>query len=137
MNLTTFFSSKFCEMFYSTMPKWGLKFYFTHNSYVLTISGQALIFILSHTLWGFMMENEFQFKNDIPTHHSHKCQLYIFFILLSNFCIGRCSNDIGNEIHFILHDVGEFCGWILWRWKAIVAFVKTIKCYVLGVNDSI
>jgi len=40
---TKFLSSKIFGRSYSTMPKWSLKFYIEHNSYVLTMSGQALI----------------------------------------------------------------------------------------------
>jgi len=58
---------------YSTMPKWGLNFYLEDNSYVLTImSGQALIFQLSHTLWVFMMENGFYYKKDLSTLYSYQ-----------------------------------------------------------------
>jgi len=67
-----FLSSKFFKRNYSTIPKWGLNFYFEHNSYVLTImSSQALIFQLSHILWVFMTDIEFQYKKDLSTLHSY------------------------------------------------------------------
>jgi len=40
----------FFEKSYSMMPKQGLKFYFKHNSKVLTMNDQALLFKLSHTV---------------------------------------------------------------------------------------
>jgi len=50
LDLTIFLSSKFFVKSYSTMPKWGLKFYIEYNFYILTMTGQALIFKLPHTL---------------------------------------------------------------------------------------
>jgi len=65
------FSSKVLRKSYSTMPKWSLKFYVAHNFYVLTMSSQALIFKLSHTLRGFVTNNEFHYKNNLSTLYSH------------------------------------------------------------------
>jgi len=78
------------------MTKWGLKLYFKHNFYILTITGQALIFKLFHTLWGFMGYNQFQYKNDISNIHSHKCHWSDSFIRPSKFSFdGKGLNNMG------------------------------------------
>jgi len=77
------------------MTKWGLKFYIKHHFDILTKSGEALIFKLSHTLWGFTVDNLFQYKNDIFNFHFHKCLLCYFCTGLSKlFFDGKRLNDI-------------------------------------------
>jgi len=61
----------FLKKNYSTMTKWGLKFFIKYNFDILTMSSQVLIFKLSHTFWGFMVENWFQYKNDISHLYSY------------------------------------------------------------------
>jgi len=76
------------------MPKWGLKLYFEHNSSILTMSGQALIFKLSHNLWGFMVDDGFQYKNALSTDDGHYVSMKWFFHLaIKIFLMGYWSND--------------------------------------------
>jgi len=60
--------------------KWGLKFYIKHNFCILTMNSQTFIFKLAHTLWGFMVDNWFQYKNDISNLHFHICHWSNSFI---------------------------------------------------------
>ncbi len=75
-------SSKLFEKSYCTMPKWGMKFYFEHNSYVLRMDGQVVIFKLSHILWGFMTNNDFITKTTSPPFNCTTCQWRNSFTLL-------------------------------------------------------
>jgi len=72
---------------------------------------------LSTVLRDFGNEPLFQYKNDVPTHHFHKCQLYIYSFCHQFILLEDVQNEIGIEVYFTLHNVGEFCGWGLWRCK--------------------
>jgi len=87
------------------MIEWGLKFYIKHSFGILTMSGRDLIIKLSLTLWEFMVDNWFQYKNNIFNHHSHNCFLSNYFIGLSKlFFDGKRLNDIDFRLKVFFKD---------------------------------
>jgi len=77
------------------MPKRGLKFYIEHNSCILTMSSQAFIFKLSHSL-KFMMENGFHYKNDLSTNFLvYMCWHQVELVILLG---GTLPYKFGNHV---------------------------------------
>jgi len=63
--------------------------------FILTMRSQTLIFKLSHTLWGFMMENRFYYWKDLSTLHSHKMSMkQVLYFAIKIFLNDRWSNDM-------------------------------------------
>jgi len=105
------------KLFYYT--KIRLKVYFEHNSYIFTTNKQALIYKLSHILWGFMMDNGFPIiettlETTSPPYILSKCQWSNSFILPSNFSLmvdGQMTNWY--LIQYIINGLVGFWAWYL------------------------